>query len=64
MTDGTLTSHLNEVDREAREMVEAIIERQKESEALKKQDQMEWVRRMNMIKACAEETVIHQLIYQ
>ena len=33
------------------------------TEELKKQDQMEWVRRMNSIRSRAEEIVLHELIY-
>ena len=33
------------------------------TEALKASDQMEWVRRMNNIRARAEETVLSELVY-
>ena len=33
------------------------------TEALKAADQIEWVRRMNSIRNCAEEIVLHELIY-
>ena len=56
---GKLTEHLNQVDKEAREKVEMLVEQMAEqwgvTEELKMQDQMEWVRRMNDIKATAEE---------
>ena len=56
---GKLTEHLNQVDKEVREKVEKLIEQIAEqwgvTEELKLQDQMEWVRRMNNIKANAEE---------
>ena len=58
---GKLTEHLNQVDKEAREKVEILMEQMAEqwgvTEELKMQDQMEWVRRMNNIKSVAEEMV-------
>ena len=33
------------------------------TEELKMQDQMEWVGRMNNIRACAEEIVMKKVIY-
>ena len=62
---GKRTEHLNQVDKEAREKVEMLIEQMGEqwgvTEELKMQDQMEWVRRMNNIKATAEEIVINEI---
>ena len=56
-----LTRHLNQVDKEAREKVEMLVKQMVEQlgvkEELKMQDQMEWARRMNNIKANAEEIV-------
>ena len=58
---GKLTEHLNQVDKEAREKVEMLMEQMVEqwgvTEELKMQDQMEWVRRMNSIKSIIEETI-------
>ena len=58
---GKLTEHLNQVDKEAREKVEMLVEQMAGqwgvTEELKRQDQMEWVRRMNNIKNVAEEMV-------
>ena len=63
---GKLTEHLNQVDKEAREKVEILMEQMVEqwgvTEELKMQDQMEWVRRMNNIKNIAEESVM-KIIY-
>ena len=62
---GKLTGHLNQVDKETREKVEILVEQMAEqwgvTEELKMQDQMEWVRRMNNIKATAEEVVINEI---
>ena len=64
---GKLTEHLNQVDKEAREKVEMLVEQMAEqwgvTEELKMQDQMEWVRRMNNIKATAEEIVYKNIIF-
>ena len=64
---GKLTDHLNQVDKEVREKVEMLMEQLAESwgvtEELKMQDQMEWVRRMNDIKATAEEIVYRNIIF-
>ena len=64
---GKLTEHLNQVDKETREKVEMLVEQMAErwgvTEELKLQDQMEWVRRMNNIKATAEEIVYRNIIF-
>lgn len=64
---GKLTEHLNQVDKEVREEVEILMEQMAEqwsvTEELKMQDQMEWVRRMNNIKATAEEIVYKNIIF-
>ena len=65
---GKLTEHLNQVDKEAREKVEMLVEQMAEqwgvTEELKMQDQMEWVRRMNNIKNVAEEMVEKEVLYK
>ena len=64
---GKLNEHLNQTDQEARERVETLMEQMTEkqgvTEELKAQDQMEWVRLMNNIKASAEEIVLKNMIY-
>ena len=64
---GKLTEHLNQVDKEAREKVEILMEQMAEqwgvTEELKRQDQMEWVRRMNNIKNATEEIALQEIIY-
>ena len=63
---GKLTEYLNQVDKEAREKVEMLVEQMAEqrgvTEELKMQDQMEWVRKLNNIKNIAEESVL-KIIY-
>ena len=64
---GKLNEHLNQTDQEAREQVETLMEQMTEkqgvTEELKAQDQMEWVRLMNNIKASAEEMVLRETLY-
>ena len=64
---GRLTEHLNQVDKEVREKVEMLVEQMAGqwgvTEELKMQNQMEWVRRMNNIKANVEEIVLKENIY-
>ena len=64
---GKLTEHLNQIDQEARKQVEMLTEqmvkKQGATEELKAQDQMEWVRLMNNIKASAEEMVLREILY-
>ena len=64
---GKLTEHLNQVDKEVREKAEILMEQMAEqwrvTEELKRQEQMEWVRRMNNIKNAAEEIALKEIIY-
>ena len=64
---GKLNEHLNQTDQEAREQAETLMEQMTEkqgvTEELKAQDQMEWVRLMNNIKASAEEMVLRETLY-
>ena len=67
LLEGTLHSHLAEVDAEARQMVEDTIarmaHRQSVDEALKRADPLAWAGRMNAIKNAAEEVVLPDLLY-
>lgn len=62
-----LNAHLEEVDRQANEMMELLTEQMAKAEgvneALKARDQMGWVAAMDNIKNRAEEVVLHDLIY-
>ena len=64
---GKLDEHLAEIDRTCAERVELITNqlarREGVAEALKASDQMEWVARMNNIRAKAEEIVLSELVY-
>ena len=65
---GKLDAHLAEIDRACTERVELITNqlarREGVTEALKAVDQIEWVRRMNSIRARAEEIVLSELVYR
>ena len=67
LLNGTLNSHLEEVDREANRMLEQLTTQmaleQGVTEELKARDQMLWVQRMNNIRQAAEEIIYSQLIY-
>lgn len=64
---GTLNAHLEEVDREANRMLEQLTtqmaQEQGVTEALKAQEQMLWVQRMNNIRQAVEEQIFQDLIY-
>lgn len=66
MLSGKLNSHLEEIDRQATEMVESltaqIAQSQGVTEDLKATDQMKWVSLMNSIRASVEEAVLTELI--
>ena len=67
LLEGSLNPHLEQIDRQANEMMERltaqIAQAEGVTEQLKAQDQMAWVRAMNGIKNRAEEIVLHDLIY-
>ena len=62
-----LDAHLAEIDHSCSERIELIMNqlapREGVTEALKATDQMEWVHRMNNIRARAEEIVLSELVY-
>lgn len=67
LMNGTLWSHLAEIDEQASDMFSRLVEQMKAKEGiteqLKEESQMEWVARMNNIEARAREIVNHELIY-
>ena len=67
LMNGTLWTHLAEVDKQASDMFSQIAEQMKVSEGiteqLKEQNQIEWVARMNNIEARVREFVNTELIY-
>ena len=67
LTRGRLNSYLADIEEQAQERFERIIEQMKQeqgiTEQLKAENQMEWVVRMNNIQTCAREVVNAELIY-
>lgn len=68
LLSGKLPAHLDDVQRSAEHRLETIIAQMVKdagiNEALKADDQMEWVRSMNSIRAQAEEIILRELIYE
>ncbi len=64
---GKLYQHCAEVENQATEMFDVLVEQMKESEGvtekLKEENQMEWVCRMQNIEARAREIVYTEIIY-
>ena len=62
-----LVPHLNEIDKTARERIEAMMPKLMKSvgvtEQLKQTDQMKWVGLMNSCKAQAEEIIFDEIIF-
>ena len=67
VTSGKLNGYLVDIDKQAEEMFSRLIkqmaEREGVTEALKAENQMEWVGRMNNIRSRATEIVTNDLIY-
>ena len=67
LLSGKLNAHLEEINRSASELFELLMkqyaEREGITEALKAENQMEWVQRMNNIRSRAEEIVLTELVY-
>ena len=67
MTD-QLNIHLEQIDRQANQMMEQLIlqmkKEQKVTEQLKAENQMLWVQMMNNIKASVEEIVLKEVVYK
>ena len=64
---GKMNDYLANIDKQAEEMVSQLVKQLAEkdgiTETLKAADQMEWVRRMNSVRAQATEIVNNELIY-
>ena len=64
---GKLNAHLEEIDRQANELLDQLIEQhaaaEQITEELKANDQLAWVQTMNSIRNRAEEVVLSELIY-
>ena len=67
LTSGRLNSYLADIEEQAQERFERIVEQMKQAqgitEQLKAENPHEWIRRMNNIQACVREVVGKELIY-
>lgn len=68
LTSGRLNDYLADIEEQAQERFERVVEQMKQAhgitEQLKAENQMEWVARMNNIQSCAREIVDKEMIYQ
>lgn len=68
LKENKLNSYLEEFDRQVRDTLILIEEQMRQAEGiteeLKRQDQLEWVCRMNNIRSRAEEIVTVELVYE
>ena len=68
LAEGKLYQHCAEIEKQANEMYDLLIEQMKKAEGvieqLKEHDQWEWVQRMSDIQARAREIVCNELIYK
>ena len=67
LLSGKLMEHLQEIDSTCQEQLEQLTrqmqEREDVTEALKAENQMEWVQRMNAIHHQAEEILLAELVF-
>lgn len=67
LIQGKLYQHCAEIENQAQDMFDMLVEQMKEAEGvteeLKEENQMEWVRRMRSIEARAREIVCEEIIY-
>ena len=67
LAEGKLWQYLADIDAQAQQMFDMLVEQMKEAESvteqLKEENQMEWVCRMQNIEARAREFICYELIY-
>ena len=67
LTSGRLNTYLADIDKQAQERFERLIEGMKQvqgiTERLKEENALEWVQHLNNIRACAREIVNEEIIY-
>ena len=66
LTSGRLNTYLADIDKQAQELFERLIEGMKQTqgtEQLKAENALEWTGRLNNIRACAREIVNEEFIY-
>ncbi len=67
LTSGRLNTYLADIDRQAQERFERLIESMKQAQGITKQlkaeNQLLWVQRLNNIRACAIEIVNNEILF-
>ena len=67
LTSGRLNAYLADIDRQAQERFEMLVEQMKQAqrvtEQLKEENALEWVGRLNNIRDCAREIVNSEIVY-
>lgn len=67
LAEGTLWQHLANIDIQAQQMFDTLVEQMKQkqniTEQLKEENQIEWIRQINNIQSHAQEIVCTELIY-
>ena len=68
LAQAKLNEHLHEIDLQASELLQSIVsdlaKKNGINEALKIADPLRWIQEMNNLKACAEEIVFREILYQ
>lgn len=68
LTSGKLNDYLADIEEQAQERFERLVEQMKQAqgitEQLKVENVLEWIGRMNNIQVCAREIVDKEIIYQ
>lgn len=67
LTSGRLNDYLADIEEQAQERFERIVEQMKQTqgvtELLKSENTLEWIGRMNNIQSCAREIVDREIIF-
>ena len=61
--NGELTQHLNEIDEQANELWETLMEKLQKPRTAPPQGTMEWVQHINSLRAIVDEIVQNDIIY-
>ncbi|HIT58431.1 MAG TPA: TnpV protein [Candidatus Faeciplasma pullistercoris] len=68
LMEGTLNSYLADINEQAQERLETLVEQMKQAEGiteqLKAENALNWVQNMNNIRSCAMEIVNTEIIYR
>ena len=67
LTSGRLNTYLADIDKQAQERMERLTEQMKRAQGvtvqLKAENALEWVQRINNIRACAKEIIEKEIIF-